>query len=509
MFPDTKRGQTSPEPETKFTIAAPLSSRAVFWRAQYLAESPFLRHLPFLFWLMDILRPSVSIEIGTRDGVAYFGLCQAVQRLNQPAFCHSICDPRIDRTALDAYNASHFEDISDITQGDISEELLAHAPKVIDLALVDVGGVVGARRKITEQLHARLSDRGVILLYNVPQGIDLHDPKAFIPDIGPNARTIVLGRSNPLVVLVMGDATAAPALAALSKMPTGGANANAVFYVFDRLGRLQELEHQDQDKPRIAALKTAQADHRNEVDRLRADLTQAKAAADTARTDAAGLQAERKARFNETAALTEKLEAQAALMTQQQADHRNEVDRLRADLTQAKAAADTARTDTAGLQAERKARFNETAALTEKLEAQAALMTQQQAALDKLAGDLAETHAALDQANRKAGFDNAYRKVQLRLREIQIEKLNARDKTYKQEKQALNASVYFDAAWYLESYPDVAAARMDPAEHFVRTGLYEGRNPAPGIDTISYYILNPDALANKVNLVLHMENTRD
>ncbi|MFC5526994.1 rhamnan synthesis F family protein [Rhodanobacter ginsengisoli] len=36
----------------------------------------------------------------------------------------------------------------------------------------------------------------------------------------------------------------------------------------------------------------------------------------------------------------------------------------------------------------------------------------------------------------------------------------------------------FDAAWYLEEYPDVAASGMDPYQHYVLNGKSEGRQPA-------------------------------
>lgn len=42
-----------------------------------------------------------------------------------------------------------------------------------------------------------------------------------------------------------------------------------------------------------------------------------------------------------------------------------------------------------------------------------------------------------------------------------------------------------DAAWYLQRYPDVAAAGMDPLQHYVLHGIGEGREPrdiVPGAD---------------------------
>ena len=45
----------------------------------------------------------------------------------------------------------------------------------------------------------------------------------------------------------------------------------------------------------------------------------------------------------------------------------------------------------------------------------------------------------------------------------------------------------FDQVFYLETYPDIAAAGVDPFEHFLHTGYKEGRNPSAGFDT-RYYI---------------------
>jgi hypothetical protein len=44
----------------------------------------------------------------------------------------------------------------------------------------------------------------------------------------------------------------------------------------------------------------------------------------------------------------------------------------------------------------------------------------------------------------------------------------------------------FDAAYYLATYRDIAQARVDPFEHYVRYGFREGRNPSSGFDTKFY-----------------------
>lgn len=64
------------------------------------------------------------------------------------------------------------------------------------------------------------------------------------------------------------------------------------------------------------------------------------------------------------------------------------------------------------------------------------------------------------------------------------------------------ASPYFDSAWYLTTYPDVAKGRMSPEEHFLRHGLFEARNPGPNFNTLGWYLDHPEALAARHNPLL-------
>lgn len=51
----------------------------------------------------------------------------------------------------------------------------------------------------------------------------------------------------------------------------------------------------------------------------------------------------------------------------------------------------------------------------------------------------------------------------------------------------------FDAAFYLERYPDVAAARMRPFAHYLLHGAAEGRKPNPWFDPDYYLAASPEA----------------
>ncbi|WP_110665714.1 glycosyltransferase [Salinicola halophilus] len=48
---------------------------------------------------------------------------------------------------------------------------------------------------------------------------------------------------------------------------------------------------------------------------------------------------------------------------------------------------------------------------------------------------------------------------------------------WQEDAAGASARVDFDAEWYLHAYPDVAAAKLEPLDHYLRFGQYEGRLP--------------------------------
>jgi hypothetical protein len=69
----------------------------------------------------------------------------------------------------------------------------------------------------------------------------------------------------------------------------------------------------------------------------------------------------------------------------------------------------------------------------------------------------------------------------------------------------LRRSAFFDAAWYLAQYPDVAAAGVDPAEHYLQSGASEGRDPGPRFSTRGYLAAYPEAARSGQNPLLYRD----
>jgi glycosyltransferase involved in cell wall biosynthesis len=65
----------------------------------------------------------------------------------------------------------------------------------------------------------------------------------------------------------------------------------------------------------------------------------------------------------------------------------------------------------------------------------------------------------------------------------------------------------FDAAWYLQTYPDIAAAGIDPFEHYLLWGWRENRNPSAEFDT-GFYVRRYLDPAQNENPLLHYRRLR-
>ena len=73
----------------------------------------------------------------------------------------------------------------------------------------------------------------------------------------------------------------------------------------------------------------------------------------------------------------------------------------------------------------------------------------------------------------------------------------------KRQMEVIRQSGLFDEAWYLRQYPDVAANKGDPVEHYVRFGAAEGRDPSSDFSTKAYLAAFPEVAAAQSNPLVH------
>ena len=81
-------------------------------------------------------------------------------------------------------------------------------------------------------------------------------------------------------------------------------------------------------------------------------------------------------------------------------------------------------------------------------------------------------------------------------------------KTYRlsRDVRTIKNSSFFDADFYLCSYPDVRISTCSPLQHYCEFGWKEGRNPSPLFITNTYLMNNPDVAALGTNPLVHYIN---
>lgn len=97
--------------QTTRSVRDPLSllfRRSMLWRIERQARSAWIEHVPFAFWLVDVLRPRVIVELGTYTGVSYSAMCQAVKSLGLSTSCFAV-----DTWTGDEHAGFYSEDIYD------------------------------------------------------------------------------------------------------------------------------------------------------------------------------------------------------------------------------------------------------------------------------------------------------------------------------------------------------------------------------------------------------------
>jgi SAM-dependent methyltransferase len=95
------------------------------------------------------------------------------------------------------------------------------------------------------------------------------------------------------------------------------------------------------------------------------------------------------------------------------------------------------------------------------------------------------------------------------LREVRLAVTRRRSRVLKEHANLLRrleevaSSPLFDPVWYLITYPDVAASRMNPLTHYLKHGGLEGRSPGPRFDGAWYLETYPDVASAAINPLVH------
>jgi len=463
--------------------------------------STWYGHIPFAHWLIAACRPRLIVELGTHNGVSYAAFCEAVARYGVDARCYAVDTWQGDEHAghyghevFDALRRFHdprYAGFSDLLRCTFNDALPHFADGSIDLLHIDGFHTCDAVRGDFEAWRPKLSDRAVVLF---------HDTNERRGDFGVWRLWRELQAAYPSFEFLHSHGLGVLAV---------GPDAPADVLDLCHLGPAQYTVRQ-----RFALLGERWMDHFEQV--------QAIAAQQRAEARNAGY-------ANEVAALQDvhdaakRHEAEVARLTNQLAA----MDALRQEITETRAELEDSWSYEAALKAQLAQREAHTAELLALLAARAEDWERVHHVLAGRDAELAEARTAL--ARAQALQVATYRSASWRLsapvrllgryapwfkRGLRIVGMAASGElaTHRRlraqranEVSAVRASPLFDREFYLASHPQLAAARHDPAAHFVWVGAQSGAMPNPYFDTAWYLARNPGVAASGENPLLHWQ----
>jgi len=150
----------------------------VFQEPERVVHPPsWLDFTPFAFWIIDALRPSMFVELGSHSGNSYASFAQAVQFLELPTTCYSVDTWRGDPHAglydekifedWSAYHDRRFSTFSRLIRATFDEAVGHFSNGSIDLLHIDGYHTFEAVSHDFDAWRPKMSNRGVVLCHDI------------------------------------------------------------------------------------------------------------------------------------------------------------------------------------------------------------------------------------------------------------------------------------------------------------------------------------------------------
>jgi len=136
----------------------------------------WIKHIPFAFFIIELLKPKIVVELGVHTGNSFSAFCQAVKNLNIKASCYGVDtfkgDPHAgvydESVYIDINNhiTENYGDFAQLMRMTFDEALEYFSDGSIDLLHIDGYHTYEAVKHDFESWLPKMSDRGVILLHD-------------------------------------------------------------------------------------------------------------------------------------------------------------------------------------------------------------------------------------------------------------------------------------------------------------------------------------------------------
>ncbi|MBV9829073.1 MAG: class I SAM-dependent methyltransferase [Alphaproteobacteria bacterium] len=149
----------------------------LFWEPLRLVRpEPWAGHIPFAYWIIKVLRPTIFVELGTHSGNSYSAFCQAIAAFGTPCRAFAIDTWHGDAHShaygeevfadLATFNADHYPSFSTLMRRTFDDARNSFAKGSVDLLHIDGMHTYEAVSHDFETWREVLSTRGVVLFHD-------------------------------------------------------------------------------------------------------------------------------------------------------------------------------------------------------------------------------------------------------------------------------------------------------------------------------------------------------
>ena len=158
------------------TTFSPLNA-ASFKPLSLVSPNPWVGHLPFAYWIMGAIRPSIFVELGTHSGNSYFAFCQSVKELKLSSNCYAIDTWQGDTHAgqyddsvfntVNAHNEAYYSQFSHLLRMTFNEALNHFEEGSVNLLHIDGLHTYEAVRHDFETWLPKLAPNAIVLFHDI------------------------------------------------------------------------------------------------------------------------------------------------------------------------------------------------------------------------------------------------------------------------------------------------------------------------------------------------------
>jgi GT2 family glycosyltransferase len=172
-------------------------------------------HLPFAVDLIDAVRPSVLVELGTHHGESYFGFCQAIHEGSIDCRTFAVDTWQGDRNTgrygpvvfekVSAYNSAHYARFSSLLRMTFDQASSLFADGTVDFLHLDGCHTYRAAKADFETWLPKMSSGGIILLHDIAVRGEDFEVWRFWDEVSREFPSFAFFHSSGLGVLANGE----------------------------------------------------------------------------------------------------------------------------------------------------------------------------------------------------------------------------------------------------------------------------------------------------------------